>query len=44
MTLAVAQEAGIESRADGFTIERVTNKVVVSDSSVSVNDGAMEVM
>jgi phage baseplate assembly protein gpV len=30
--------------SDGITLERGANKVVVSDTNVSVNDGAMEVM
>jgi phage baseplate assembly protein gpV len=30
--------------SDGITLERGANKVVVRDSNVSVNDGAMEVM
>jgi uncharacterized protein involved in type VI secretion and phage assembly len=45
-TITVTDSANnkITLASDGITIERGANKVVVSDTSVSVNDGAMEVM
>jgi uncharacterized protein involved in type VI secretion and phage assembly len=34
----------ITMSSDGITVEHVSNKVVINDSEVNVNDGALEVM
>lgn len=44
ITITDANNNKVTLSSDGITLERGANKVVVSDSSVSVNDGAMEVM
>lgn len=44
ITLTDSSNNKVTLSSDGITLERGANKVVVSDSSVSVNDGAMEVM
>jgi uncharacterized protein involved in type VI secretion and phage assembly len=44
ITVTDSSNNKITLASDGITVERGANKVVVSDSSVSVNDGAMEVM
>ena len=44
ITLTDASNNKVTLSSDGITLERGANKVVVSDSNVSVNDGAMEVM
>jgi uncharacterized protein involved in type VI secretion and phage assembly len=44
ITLTDSNNNKVTLSSDGITLERGANKVVVSDSSVSVNDGAMEVM
>jgi uncharacterized protein involved in type VI secretion and phage assembly len=44
ITVTDSSNNKITLASDGITIERGANKVVVSDTSVSVNDGAMEVM
>jgi uncharacterized protein involved in type VI secretion and phage assembly len=45
-TITLSDESGNEVTlsSDGITLERGSEKVVVSDSEVSVNDGALEVM
>jgi phage baseplate assembly protein gpV len=45
-TITLTDGAGNTLTLDssGITLERGANKVVVSDSNVSINDGAMEVM
>ena len=44
ITVTDSSNNKITLASDGITIERGANKVVVSDTSVSVNDGAMEVV
>lgn len=44
ITLTDSSNNKVTLDSDGITLERGANKVVVSDSNVSVNDGAMEVM
>ena len=44
ITLTDANDNVVKLSSDGVSIERSANKVVVGDSSVSVNDGAVEVM
>ena len=44
ITLTDGSQNKVTLSSDGITLERGANKVVVSDSNVSVNDGAMEVM
>lgn len=44
ITLTDSSNNKVTLSSDGITLERGPNKVVVSDSNVSVNDGAMEVM
>jgi uncharacterized protein involved in type VI secretion and phage assembly len=44
ITVTDSSNNKITLASEGITIERGANKVVVSDTSVSVNDGAMEVM
>jgi uncharacterized protein involved in type VI secretion and phage assembly len=44
ITISDSNNNKVTLSSDGITLERGANKVVVSDNSVSVNDGAMEVM
>jgi uncharacterized protein involved in type VI secretion and phage assembly len=44
ITLTDSNNNKVTLSSDGITLERGANKVVVSDSNVSVNDGAVEVM
>ncbi len=44
ITLTDSSNNKVTLASDGITLERGASKVVVSDFSVSVNDGAMEVM
>jgi uncharacterized protein involved in type VI secretion and phage assembly len=44
ITLTDSNNNKVTLSSDGITLERGANKIVVSDSSVSVNDGAVEVM
>ena len=44
ITLTDGSNNKVTLSSHGITLERGANKVVVSDSNVSVNDGAMEVM
>lgn len=44
ITLTDKNNNKVTLSSDGVTIERGSNKIVVSDSSASVNDGALEVM
>ncbi len=44
ITLTDSSNNKVTLSSDGITLERGSNKVVVSDSNVSVNDGALEVM
>jgi len=44
ITVTDSSNNKITLSSDGITLERGSNKVVIGDSSVSVNDGAMEVM
>jgi uncharacterized protein involved in type VI secretion and phage assembly len=44
ITLTDGSQNTVTLSSDGIMLERGANKVVVSDSNVSVNDGAMEVM
>ena len=44
ITLTDGSQNKVTLSSDGITLERSVNKVVVSDSGVSINDGAMEVM
>lgn len=44
ITLTDASNNKVTLSSDGITLERGANKIVVGDSGVSVNDGALEVM
>ena len=44
ITLTDSSNNKVTLSSDGITLERGSNKVVVGDSNVSVNDGALEVM
>jgi uncharacterized protein involved in type VI secretion and phage assembly len=44
ITITDSSNNKITLASDGITLERGSSKVVMSDTSVSVNDGAMEVM
>jgi len=44
ITITDSSKNTVTLSSDGITLERGANKIVVSDSNVSVNDGAMEVM
>jgi phage baseplate assembly protein gpV len=44
ITLTDSSNNKVTLSSDGITLERGSSKVLVSDSKVSVNDGAMEVM
>jgi uncharacterized protein involved in type VI secretion and phage assembly len=44
ITISDANENKVTLDSSGITLERGTQKVVISDGEVSVNDGALEVM